>query len=312
MTGWLIYSKLDIQKNSRYINFYIEEGKLLDIDIRLILIEDLEFGIKDNTWFMNLFDQPITIPDYPDFVICRTIYPLLSKQFESMGIRVFNNSVVAEICNDKAKTYQYVAKLEITMVDSSFCRNDFLKQRLKDMVDIKDPKVIKAVAGHGGSQVFLLNTDSAKDVEQYSLDILEQMDNADAVIQPLTGTKHQDLRVYVIGKQIIAAILRTAKEGFKSNFSLGGEVRKYELSQAEINIVMKIVNHFDFDLVGIDFIIGDQGELIFNEIEDVVGARMLYQCTDINLVQLYLNYIKRQVINNNLNSNRSEYAYLKF
>ncbi|MDF2611730.1 MAG: hypothetical protein K0R92_3204, partial [Lachnospiraceae bacterium] len=42
-------------------------------------------------------------------------------------------------------------------------------------------------------------------------------------------------------------------------------------------------------------IIGDQGELIFNEIEDVVGARMLYQCTDINLVRLYLNYIKENL-----------------
>jgi len=35
--------------------------------------------------------------------------------------------------------------------------------------------------------------------------------------------------------------------------------------------------------------------LIFNEIEDVVGSRMLYQCTDYNLVEHYLNYILKQI-----------------
>jgi gamma-F420-2:alpha-L-glutamate ligase len=59
--------------------------------------------------------------------------------------------------------------------------------------------------------------------------------------------------------------------------------------------VNQILNLFDFGLVGIDFLIGDKGELIFNEIEDVVGARMLYQCTDINLVGLYLDYIQTRI-----------------
>jgi glutathione synthase/RimK-type ligase-like ATP-grasp enzyme len=114
---------------------------------------------------------------------------------------------------------------------------------------------------------------------------------SDFVLQPLTGNKHQDLRVYVLGTEIIAAVLRTAKEGFKSNFSLGGEVRLYELSEEEIGVVNRIIREFDFGLVGIDFIVGDQGELIFNEIEDVVGSRMLYQCSEINIVRSYLEFI---------------------
>ena len=98
--------------------------------------------------------------------------------------------------------------------------------------------------------------------------------------------------MYVIGNQIITAVLRTAISGFKSNFSLGGEVKEYKLSTKEIALVQNIINLFEIGLAGIDFIIGDNGELIFNEIEDVVGARMLYQCTDINLVGMYLEFIK--------------------
>ncbi len=288
MVGWLIYSIQGVEKNKRYIQFYMDEGKLLDINIQLILAENLEFGVRNNKWFMTYKKEEI---EYPDFAICRTIYPLLNRQLECMGIRVFNNSHIAEICNDKAKTYQYVAQLGIHMVDSDFCKYSVLKKKLET---ISKPTVIKAVAGHGGSQVFLLESVSTG-VEHMKDEIYDKLKGSDVVLQPLTGSRHQDLRVYIIGNEIIAAVLRTAAKGFKSNFSLGGEVRTYDLSSDEIQLVKKIMNLFDIGMVGMDFIIGDNGELIFNEIEDVVGARMLYQCTDINLVRLYLNYMKSYI-----------------
>lgn len=289
MIGWLIYSQDDIEKNKRYIQFYIEEGLKRNIDIRLMILEKLNFGVKANKWFISSRSEEIT---NPDFAVCRTIYPLLSKQLEALGIPVFNNSMVAEICNDKARTYQYIASLGISMPDSEFCSYSCLEDRLSV---ITSPTVVKAVGGHGGNQVFLLKPDNSTEVELSKRNILRGLDGSDAVIQPLTGSRNQDLRVYVIGKDIIGSVLRTAREGFKSNFSLGGEVKSYTLSLEETNLVKRIINHFDFGMVGIDFIIGDQGELIFNEIEDVVGARMLYQYTNINLVGLYLDYIRSRI-----------------
>ncbi|MDF2538914.1 MAG: hypothetical protein K0S76_1935 [Herbinix sp.] len=289
MTAWIIYFRNAAIYNKNYIQFYVEEGKKLGIHVRLILVEELEFGIENSKWYIRVNEGN---SPYPDFVINRAIYPLLSKQFEAMGIRVFNNSFVAEICNDKAKTYQYLAKTGIRMVDSFFYKNEQLPSVIKQKLHKEElPLVIKAVDGHGGSQVFLLEASNEKTIGT----ILEGMKSSDVVVQPLTGSRYQDLRVYVIGREVIAGVLRTAKEGFKSNFSLGGEVCLYQLTEDERNIVDRIVREFDFDLVGIDFIIGDQGELIFNEIEDVVGSRMLYQCSDINIVELYLRYIKSRM-----------------
>ena len=48
---------------------------------------------------------------------------------------------------------------------------------------------------------------------------------------------------------------------------------------------------YDTRYVGIDFILDDNNKFIFNEIEDVVGSRMLYQVSDIDIVDLYLNKI---------------------
>lgn len=288
MVAWILYHHDSSIYNQKYIQYYIDEGAKQGIEVKLLLIEEMEFGVRDGSWF---FAYQGTVPDLPDFAICRAIYPLLSRHLEYMGIRVFNNSFVAEICNDKARTYQYLAQTGIRMVDSSFYRN----YQVRTVIDrLNQPTVVKAVDGHGGSQVFLLacNTEVAEDE---ITSVIRGIGSSDVVVQPLTGTKHQDLRVYVIGKDIVAAVLRTARDGFKSNFSLGGEVRLYQLSQAETSLVRKIIDLFDFDLVGIDFILGDEGELIFNEIEDVVGSRMLYQCSDINIVELYLFYIRSKL-----------------
>lgn len=296
MNAWIIYSKADAVHNKQYIDFYMEEGKKLSIQFSLIYREYLSFGVEQNQWYCLYQGKQVTLPD---FAVCRTIYPMLSKQLEYMGVAVFNNFQVAQLCNDKAKTYQYVALSGIKMIDTCFCRNDMLMDFMGQMTA---PAVIKSVSGHGGKQVFLLNgsTESCSNGLSYTdtnqKKILEAMEGQDVVIQPLTGNKNQDLRVYVIGKEVIGAVLRTAKDGFKSNYSLGGEVELYQLNQAETIIVDKIIDLFDFGLVGIDFIIGNHGELIFNEIEDVVGARMLYQCSDMNLVRRYLEYISTRMI----------------
>ena len=69
----------------------------------------------------------------------------------------------------------------------------------------------------------------------------------------------------------------------------------YFLKAVEQELVQKIIDLFDFDMVGIDFILDDNGNLVFNEIEDVVGARMLYQCSDIDIVKEYLCYISKKI-----------------
>jgi gamma-F420-2:alpha-L-glutamate ligase len=297
MEAWLIYNRDGAEYNKGYIQIYMEEGNKLGVNIRLILVENLELGVMNNIWFLNYNREEV---DKPDFVICRAIYPLLSRQLEFMGIPVFNNSFVSEICNDKARTYQYLAKTGIKMVDTSFYLNAQIGEVLSAC---EQGTVVKTVDGHGGNQVFLIDDHIKMEHElnetgkQEIYRLQSNLGSSDIVVQPFTGNRHQDLRVYIIGKEIVAAVLRTSREGFRANFSLGGEVALYHLSDEEKAIVNLIINQFDFGLVGIDFIIGDEGELIFNEIEDVVGARMLYQCSDINIAERYLKFIIEKLTN---------------
>lgn len=280
--GWILYNYADAERNNGYIEFYKAEGEKLGIAIELLYIEELEFGVQYDEWYVTYHGQEVTLPD---FAIVRMNYPLLSRQLELLGVPVFNSSFVASICNDKAQTYQYVAKAGIPMVDSRFVHKNFL---LDKMHTVPRPFVVKSVSGHGGKQVFLVK--EGEDI----VPIYDKLEDH-VVIQPLASKKRQDLRVYIVGNEIVAAVLRTGQDGFRSNFTLGGKAELYTLNDDEKRIVEKIIDLFDFGLAGIDFIVGDYGGLIFNEIEDVVGSRMLYSCSDINIVALYLEYIKKRI-----------------
>lgn len=268
ITAWLIYDDEGAKRNSDYITLHKQVGERQGISFLLKRAEDL------------LQNTPC---ETPDFAIVRTICPALSRKLEDKGILVFNPAFVSEICNDKGKTMDYVAeKTEVPVIPTKrFAGGKLTEELLAAYPD----SVIKAVGGHGGKQVFRTDEPIAK--------IGRGIGSSDFVIQPFIRGEGKDVRVYVIGKEIVGAVERTSANGFKSNYSQGGSVRMYSLTEQEKNFVGQICAVFPFGLVGIDFIIDSNGAFIFNEIEDVVGARMLYACCpEIDLLGMYFSYIR--------------------
>ena len=258
MLAYLIYDIKDIEKNKNYIKWIIDEGKHLYINIILFNI---------NTDFSKVI--------LPNFVINRSRKYSFSVYFESKGIKVFNNSFITKLTNDKYETY-------------IFLKNKF--PMVKTNLLIKEPTfpcVLKSVDGHGGSEVYLLNSKN----DYNNLEILKDK----KYIFQSVAKKGKDLRVFIIGKTIISSVLRSNNKSFKSNYSLGGDISLYKLNSNELNLVTKIVNEFDFGFVGIDFLFDENNNLILNEIEDAVGSRMLSELTNINIINLYLTFILKNL-----------------
>lgn len=292
MLGYLLYEKTAAEYNRSYIEEYIEEGKLLGMKIRLLLVESLLIGIEKNEFVQYYEGKRIATPD---FIINRTRDSLLSKQYSLQGVRVYNSEAVTTICNNKAMTYQVINALAIPTIDSVFVKNNKIQEIV---LTCEKDCIIKTYNGHGGSQVYLWKSECSKEQKKKQItELLYLMQGEDVVIQEHILGVPKDLRVYVIGKEIIACVLRTAKEGYRANYSLGGNVHLYELSSNERKTVEKIIHYFDFGFVGIDFIYSEDGRFLFNEIEDVVGSRMLYQCSDYNVVKKYLEHIYNDLVN---------------
>ena len=328
--GILIYNQIDYEKNKWFANELITTAPKYGLELSLVLHENLILTIEEGQ-FMAFYPSnlspiasramqdlspsqsaltnvspdlsPISLDDGSDsstdaksevspepllstidvdFVINRTRDTLVATHFEKMGCRVFNNSEVTELCNHKGKTHQLVNSVNIPSVKTLLGNVHYFTP---SMLPFDYPVILKAVSGHGGSEVFKINN------EDELTRTLHALRTEDFVLQELCTNPGIDVRVFTLGKKILAAVKRTSASSFKSNYSLGGSATAYSLTPEEEAIVNKILSLADFDFVGIDFIFNKEGQFLFNEIEDVVGTRTLYLNYDFNVVVLFLQYI---------------------
>lgn len=282
MIGWLIYQKVDAEQNESYINWFLHEAKQQQVDLKLVYREELSIGIIDQSPVVYLNHQKQTLPN---FVVNRSIEPLLQYFFTQCNIPVFNTADTAEIVNNKARTHLELSKLHIPMLPTLFIHG----RALPVEAPFHYPVIVKAVAGRSGTEVFFLEDEQAW--QTFKQKCTEQ----EYIVQPTTVQLGKDVRVFIIGTEIVAAVLRHNETDFRANFKLGGKAIPYQLSINEEKMIGKIINHFKFGLVGIDFLIDDNGNLLFNEIEDVVGSRILSETSDINLLEKYVTFIKDTV-----------------
>lgn len=280
MTGWIIYSRLDFEKNKNFVEMLKANFAMYAINLEIIIIEELEKDSQEK-YFINR-------NELPDFAINRSRNAKISKQLENCGIRVFNSAKVTDICNDKGKNYEYLKGI-VPFLPVKYNNNTIISE-IEDS-GFEYPYVIKSCSGHGGSQVFMANN---SDEEERAL---AELKDVPFLIQQCCSDLGKDVRVYIIGNEIVAAVLRTSEHSFKSNFSLGGKVQLYDLNAEEIAMVKGIIKKLPLDYAGIDFTFHN-GKAVFNEIEDAVGARMLYQTSDLDIAKIYVEYIANQLQNN--------------
>ncbi|MBQ9531008.1 MAG: ATP-grasp domain-containing protein [Eubacterium sp.] len=214
----------------------------------------------------NALGAELKTPDYngeASYVINRTNDYRIAERFEKRGIKVFNSAAFTRLANNKQACYDFMEKNGI----------EIMQTRYKTPPFVKKPK-----DGHGGLGVVMCESEEEYDVNM--------------VCQKPASDLGKDLRVWVINGKIITSILRVSKTDFRSNFCLGGKAVPYNLSDDEEKEVKKIINLLDGGFYyGIDFVFNG-GKIVFNEIEDAVGARMVYEKTDIDIINLFCNKIK--------------------
>ncbi len=229
---------------------------------------DSEILLKSQLDFNNL----------PDLIIRRCVDNGLTERLESLGVRVVNSSRVSRIANDKGKTCRFFAPYGIKMCETlSF-------DILPEVCPMPFPCIEKAADGHGGTQVF-----KAENSDDYAAARCA-LAGCPSVLQPFLDFACCDVRAYILGGKLLCAVKRTAENGFKSNFSLGGKAEPYQLSAAELAMIDKASALLNADFVGIDFF-PNGNEPVLNEVEDVVGTRMLYALGICDAADIFIEHI---------------------
>ena len=264
MKGYLYYSAAEASRNSMFIDDLVTEASKAGIELQLLVS-----------------GQTPTTP--LDFILFRDRDPALALEWESSGFRLFNRAEVNRIANDKSVTADLSLLLGIPTVPTKKIHHP--KQILSY------PCVLKTVDGHGGNEVLL-----CKSVTQATR-FMEQYNEHQIILQPFIETGAQDVRVFMLGTEVLGAVKRTGNGSFKSNYTLGGSAEAYIPNAWQEKVAVKIAKAIKSDYIGIDFLLLPDGSWLLNEIEDPVGARSLYATHSFSVAERLMNYIKDQITN---------------
>lgn len=259
ISGLIVYNAVDTKKNQWFIDEFLQ--KLNDEEVSLSFLDEE---------FLNDYIQTHDV----DFVIYRARNYKIVELLEQKGIKVFNNSLTNKTANDKYLTYRMLKENNLPYIET------FAKPK-------SYPCIMKSVSGHGGQEVFLINS------EEHQQGVLNEHPSLEFIYQDYLEN-NGDVRLYILNKSVITSIKRENKYDYRNNFSLGGNASIYEPIEEMKESALKIANLLNADFIGVDFLLTKDGYKII-EIEDPVGSRMVYQATDIDIISKYIEYIRNNI-----------------
>lgn len=292
LQGWIIYNgNLPGNKFLDYAEMLQAAAREQGSNATLIKNNDLLSLLSVS----NLAILPQT--ELPDYVVFTDKDIYLAKQLEYLGVPVFNSAEAIAISDDKIATYQELAKISLPIpktiiAPKIFIEGNFEKRILEQAIDeLKLPMVMKEAFGSFGEQVYLIHT---KD-ELYKK--VNELGNKPFIFQEFIATSFGvDIRLQVVGNQVIAGMKRKSKNDFRANITAGGTMEPHEPTSEEARLAVAATKAIGADFAGVDLLFGEDDSPIICEINSNAHIRNLLDCTEINAADFIMEYILQQVV----------------
>lgn len=210
------------------------------------------------------------------------------RQFEMLGIYTLNNSIAISRSRDKLRSLQLLSRKKIAMPKTGFGDSPLNTEDLINMVG-GVPLVIKLLEGTHGCGVLLAETDSsAKGI----IATLKQMEAKILLQEYIEESKGNDLRCFVIGNKVVAAIQRVAKEGeFRANIHLGASCESVKLTKEERKMAVDAAKVMGLSVAGVDLIRSNRGPLVL-EVNSSPGLEGIETATGCDVAGKIIEHIE--------------------
>ena len=282
MLAWLVTNKYYVSDSFlNIVNSFIEASKKLNI--KLVVQNNVDLR---NLLFKRNYEKP-------NFVIFWDKDVKLASMIENEGIRVFNSSESIRICDDKSLTYLKLCNSGIkqpkTIISPLLYFHSILEN--EDFIDfvvseLKFPLVFKECFGSFGKQVFLI-----KSKEELIATIKSVNDRPFILQEFIQSSFGKDLRVYVVGDKIVAAMKRFNDTGdFRANIEAGSKGEPYTLNDKQTEMALTVAKTLKLDYAGIDLLFGNNDEPIFCEANSNAYFNAINRVNSINIENYILEY----------------------
>ncbi len=215
----------------------------------------------------------------------------ITRQFESMGIRVLNAAEPIKRSRDKLLASQLFVRHGLSMPVTGFPSSPLDTKDLIKMVG-GAPLILKLLEGAQGRGVVLAETQKAAESVINAMKSL----NANLLVQEfIKEAGGKDLRCFVIGNKVVSAIERTAAVGdFRSNIHQGGSAQAVRIRPEERKLAVAAKRALGLDVAGVDIIRSERGPLLL-EVNSSPGLEGIETATGKDLAGQMIQEVERKL-----------------
>lgn len=314
MTGWLVVNGFtNTEKFNALFAMFEDVAKNRNIDLKKVKATELWLELEKcqnnvNVLYNNVCETKDSedtewLCKKPDFILFWDKDVRLANVLEEGSTKVFNSAKAIALCDDKAETYlalRGVVRQPKTFISAKqYRRCDNYEYYIKAAENIGYPVIVKECLGSFGAQVY--KASGEKDL----IDIINNIEERSFIIQEYIKSEYKtkgesefkknntarDVRLQMVGKKCVAAMLRTNPNDFRANITNGGDMEMYNPTKKQLDMALKVMEALELDFAGIDILFDENDEPVFCEANSNAHFKNLYDCTEINTAEYILDYI---------------------
>ncbi|MGV2829695.1 30S ribosomal protein S6--L-glutamate ligase [Myxosarcina sp. GI1(2024)] len=209
------------------------------------------------------------------------------RQFEVMGVFTTNESQAISRSRDKLRCLQILAREGLGLPVTGFAH---ATQDIDGLIETVGgaPLVIKLLEGTQGIGVVLAET------QQAAKSVIEAFRGLDANIlvqEFIKEAKGADIRCFVIGGKVVAAMKRQGAEGeFRSNLHRGGLAERVKLTPEERSTAVRAAKAMGLRVAGVDLLRSNHGPVIM-EVNSSPGLEGIEKATEVDVAGKIIEYV---------------------
>jgi ribosomal protein S6--L-glutamate ligase len=230
----------------------------------------------------------------PDAVIPRigatyTFYgAAVVLQFEMAGVFSLNDSQGISRSRDKLRALQLLSRAGVDLPTTSFAHST---QDIDGLLEVVGgpPVVVKLLEGTQGLGVVLAETRKAADSV---ISAFRQLDANILVQEFVKEARGADVRAFVVGGKVVAAMRRQAPPGeFRSNLHRGGHAEVIKLSANERATAVRAAKTMGLNVAGVDLLQSDVGPMVL-EVNSSPGLEGIEAASGVDIAATIVEFIE--------------------
>ena len=214
------------------------------------------------------------------------------RQFEMMGVYPLNESVAISRSRDKLRALQLLSRKGIGLPITGFAHKP---DDIKDLIKMVggSPLVIKLLQGTQGIGVVLAETNKAAESVIESFFGLKASVLVQEYIREAGGA---DIRCFVVGDKVVAAMKRQGAEGeFRSNIHRGGSASLIKITPEERSTAVRAANTMGLNVCGVDILRSNHGPVVM-EVNSSPGLEGIEKATGKDIAGLIIEFIEKNAV----------------